>query len=204
MVETIDVKKLYKDLYNPPSKTPVLIEVPPLDYLMLDGQGDPSGAAFAEATQALYSVAYTLKFMLQKELGVKYSVPPMSALWWADEMTDFLNARRDNWRWTAMIMQPVVVAPEQLARAISDAARKKDVAAVADVRLERFAEGLAAQIMHLGPYSAEPPTIARLHAFIHHRGYALRGKHHEVYLSDPRRAAPEKMKTVLRQPVAPA
>ncbi|MFN8482005.1 MAG: GyrI-like domain-containing protein [Anaerolineae bacterium] len=204
MVETIDVKKLYKALYNPPSKAPVLIEVPPLDYLMIDGQGDPNGAAFADATQALYSAAYTLKFMLQKETGVKYSVPAMSALWWADNMEDFLNANRDQWKWTAMIMQPVAITPEQMSQAVADAGRKRDLPALAGLRLERFAEGLAAQIMHIGPYSAEPPTIQRLHAFIHDRGYALRGKHHEVYLSDPRRTAPEKMKTVIRQPVAPA
>ncbi len=203
MVETIDVKKLYKALYNPPSKAPVLIDVPPLDYLMIDGQGDPSGPAFAEATQALYSAAYTLKFMIQKEIGVKYSVPAMSALWWADDMADFLHANRDNWKWTAMIMQPVAVTPEQLSRALIDAAHKRDVPALARLRLEHFEEGLAAQIMHLGPYSAEPPTIVRLHAFIHDQGYVPRGKHHEVYLSDPRRVAPEKMKTVIRQPIAP-
>lgn len=204
MVETIDVKKLYKALYNPPSKAPVLIEVPPLDYLMIDGQGDPNGAAFADATQALYSAAYTLKFMLQKQTGVKYSVPAMSALWWADNMEDFLNAHRDHWKWTAMIMQPVAITPEQMSQAVADAGRKRDLPALSALRLERFAEGLAAQIMHIGPYSAEPPTIQRLHAFIHERGYTLRGKHHEVYLSDPRRTAPEKMKTVIRQPVAPA
>ncbi|MFN8471450.1 MAG: GyrI-like domain-containing protein [Anaerolineae bacterium] len=204
MVETIDVKKLYKELYNPPSKAPVLIEVPPLDYLMIDGQGDPNHQDFADATQALYSVAYTLKFMLQKESGVKYSVPAMSALWWADDMADFLRANREAWKWTAMIMQPVAVAPEQLAHAIADARRKRELAALAALRLERFEEGFVAQVMHLGPYSAEPPTIQRLHAFIHDQGYVPRGKHHEVYLSDPRRVAPEKMKTVLRQPVAPA
>lgn len=201
----IDLKKDLKALFNPPSKAPTLVEVPPLNFLMIDGQGDPNTSeAYRDAVQALYSVAYTLKFSLQKRGVARYSVMALEGLWWADDMDDFLRADKGAWRWTMMIMQPDVVTPEHVREAIEEAGRKKPLPALDRLRFERFDEGLSAQVMHIGPYATEGPTIQRLHAFIREQGYANRDKHHEIYLSDPNRTAPERMKTVIRQPVQKA
>lgn len=201
-MDTLDLKKTYKELFAPPSKAPVLVDVPSLRFLMIDGQGDPNTSPeYEAAVQTLYSVAYSLRFALKKAGILDYGVPPLEGLWWAADMAAFLAADRAAWQWTMLILTPDQVTRDWFDRAVTEA-RAKGAPAVDRLRLDAYTEGRSAQIMHLGPYSAEGPTIQRLHAFIEAEGYALRGKHHEVYLSDPRRTAPDKMKTILRQPVA--
>ncbi|MEI7554363.1 GyrI-like domain-containing protein [Candidatus Chlorohelix sp.] len=199
----LDFKKEMKELFNPSAKEAALVNVPPLPFLMIDGEGDPNTSAqFNAAVEALYSLSYTLKFALKKEPEpVEYSVAPLQGLWWMDDMSQFNMESKAGWKWTLMIMQPPQVTPAALERASTEAFKKKGLDTIRQVRLETYHEGLAAQIMHLGPYEAEPPTIQKLHQYIHAQGYQLRGKHHEIYLSDPRRTAAEKMKTIIRQPV---
>lgn len=198
----LDLKKQYKQLFNPPAKEPVLVEVPELQYLMLDGAGDPNNTVeYQPKVEALFSLAYTLKFMLKKAGMVDYSVTSLEGLWWVEDYSEFSLAERSNWLWTLLILQPEQVTAALLAEAAREVERKKGLELVHRVRLENLDEGLAAQVMHLGPYAAEGPTVKRLHDFIAQNGYELTGKHHEIYLSDPRRVEPEKMKTVIRQPV---
>jgi hypothetical protein len=197
----LDFKKDFKELYSPPSKEAVLLEVPPLNYLMIDGTGNPNTSPqYQEAIEALYTLSYTLKFMLKKSGELDYSVSPLEGLWWSDNMDDFIQANKDNWKWTMMIRQPEQITPALLAEAVAQAEKKKDLPNLRQVRLESFEEGLVAQIMYFGPYAEEGPTIQRLHSFIRENGYSLAGKHHEIYLSDPRRTAPEKLRTIIRQP----
>jgi hypothetical protein len=192
------------DLYRASSGAPELVRVPDLAFIMVDGQGDPNTSpAYRDALQALYSLAYTLKFELKKELGVSPRVGAPEGLWWADDMAEFSSERKAGWSWTMMIAQPDDVTPERFARAREAVARKKAMPGLDQARLERFEEGLCAQILHVGPYSAEEPTIRRLHAFIGEMGGRFDGRHqrhHEIYLGDPRRSPPEKWRTIIRQP----
>ena len=201
-MKKIDVKKQLPALYRVSGKAVVEVEVPPLRYLMIDGAGDPNtSAAYARAVEALFSVSYTAKFALKRgAAGVDYAVMPLEGLWWADDWSVFTSGDRAAWRWTMMILQPDFVPEDVVRRAIDDVIRKKGLAAAAQLRLEELCEGRCAQILHVGPFSAEGPTIQRVHAFIDERS-APRGKHHEIYLSDVRRAAPAKWKTILRQPM---
>lgn len=201
-MEKIDFKKVLKALYKPSAKKVELVEVPEMNFLMIDGKGDPGTAqAYAEAVEALYSVSYTLKFMIKKgPLEIDYGVLPLEGLWWAEDMSAFTEGRREDWRWTMMIMQPEYVTPELVTEALAQVKKKKDPPALELLRFEAFEEGKAAQTMHIGPFSEEGPTIQKVHDFIEAEGAALSGKHHEIYLSDIRRAAPEKWKTIIRQP----
>jgi len=200
----IDFKKELKHLYTPPAKEPVIVDVPPMNYLMVDGTGDPNTAQQAkDAIEALYPVAYTLKFMVKKEKAIDYGVMPLEGLWWADNMTQFTPYNKDIWKWTYMIMQPEHISGDMVDKALEQVQKKK-LTALPKVRFESLTEGLSAQIMHIGPFSAEGPTIERLHRFIKENEYSFDGlvqKHREIYLSDIRKVAPEKMKTVLRQPI---
>jgi hypothetical protein len=198
----IDFMQQQKDLYNPPAKQAVLVEVPDMSFLMIDGTGDPNNSQpYQEAVSALYSLSYTLKFTIKKGGGPDYRVSALEGLWWVDDLSQLSMTQRDNWKWTMMIRQPEEVTAEMVEVARQEALRKKGLEALNSVRQERFHEGLAAQIMYIGPYSAEQPTIERLHAFVAECGKQLRDKHHEIYLSDPNKAAPEKLKTILRHPV---
>lgn len=199
----IDMKKELRDLYTAPKGDPETVDVPPLDYLMIDGVGDPrSSQEFADAVGALYGLAYTLKFKLKKgPLAVDYVVMPLQGLWWADDMDVFTMMQRDDWQWRVMILAPKEVTQEMFEEAREELRAKKDPPSLDKARLGEYAEGLAAQIMHIGPYAEEEPTIQRLHEYIHEQGHQPRGKHHEVYLSDPNRTAPERMRTILRQPM---
>lgn len=199
-MEKLDLKKQLKHLYSPSKAAFVLIDVPPMNFVMIDGQGDPNSESFMTAMQALYPIAYTLKFEFKKNRGVDFPVMALEGLWWADDMEVFRMERRADWKWTLMIMQPDVVKQADFNAARDQAMEKKDIPALSEARFERFHEGLSAQIMHLGPYADEGPTIARMHEFIEESGCEPAGKHHEIYLGDPRRSAPEKLKTVLRQP----
>lgn len=207
-MSVFDPVKQLKPLYAPSPRHPAIVEVPELAFLMIDGRGDPnSSEAYQDALGALYGIAYTLKFTLKKSDPERdFKVAPLEGLWWADaerpSMAE-LQAERDAWNWTMMIAVPDAVTAAEVAAAAEAAARRRPLPAAGSVRLERCTEGLAAQIMHVGPYSAEAPTIERLHAFVDEQGYELRGRHHEIYLGDPRRTAPERLKTVVRHPVRP-
>jgi hypothetical protein len=172
---------------------------------MIDGAGDPNTSqAFQEAMQALYTVAYTLKFMIKKEKKVGYPVMPLEGLWWADDIAAFSMENKSAWKWTLMILQPKVVTKALVKKVVKQAMEKKGLVALEKLRLDVLHEGLSVQMMHIGPYSAEGPTIEKLHGFAREHGYELHGKHHEIYMSDPRKVKPEKMKTVIRQPVQKA
>jgi hypothetical protein len=199
----IDFKKELKELYRPSAKKVMKVSVPAMNYLMVDGQSEPGSPEYIQAIEVLYPVAYTLKFMIKKmQNGVDYGVPPLEGLWWAEEMSDFVNDNKEKWIWTMMIMQPEFVTKELVQRAIDQVREKKNPAAIDKIRFESYSEGLCAQTMHLGPFEEEGPTVERVHAFIEESGHSLSGKHHEIYLSDIRRAAPENWKTVIRQPMA--
>jgi hypothetical protein len=201
MTTASDLEQELKQLYRA-RQTPELVEVPELSFLMIDGHGDPNiSDRYRDAVQALYGVSYTLKFALKRAGGPDYRVAPLEGLWWVEDMARFTTEDKSAWDWTAMIRQPLEVTPELVAEVAAEVAEKKQLPATRELRLERFAEGRAAQVLHLGPYADEGPTIERLHAFIEERGCARRGKHHEIYLSDPRRTAPERLKTIIRQPV---
>jgi hypothetical protein len=201
-MKRLDLKKDLRALYAPSPREVEMVRVPKLNFLMIDGKGDPNlSPGFALAVQALYAAAYTLKFMIKKEEAVDYPVMALEGLWWADNLEVFRMEQRDDWKWTLMIMQPSLVTKARLKKAVAAAMEKKGLDALRDIRLELYGEGLAVQIMHIGPYASEGPTIEKLHSFALERGLTLSGKHHEIYLSDPRKVSPGKMKTVLRQPV---
>ncbi len=199
-MDTVDLKKHFAPLLKPSAKQAQFVDVPRLPFLMIDGAGDPNSVPFQEAVAALYSAAYTLKFTIKKAQAIDYPVMPLEGLWWV-EGADFSFTERGAWRWTAMILLPDFITSEDSANAVAAAGKKKPNPALARLRHEWFEEGRAAQIMHLGPYADEPATVTALHAFIAAEGYQPHGKHHEIYLSDPQRTAPERMKTILRQPV---
>lgn len=202
-MKKIDFKKEFKHLYNPSSKEVNLADVPAMNFLMIDGRGDPNNSKeFQDAVQALYGVTFTVKFALKKaKLGPEYTVPPLEGLWWMADSRPFDMQDKKSMQWTLMIMQPSHITKTHVADTIKKLSEKKLNEALSKIRLELFHEGLSAQIMHIGPYSAEGPTIEKLHNFVRNKGYDLRGRHHEIYLSDPRKSAPEKMKTILRHPI---
>ncbi len=201
----IDFKKTLKELYQPNSKEVVVVDVPGMQFLMIDGIGSPGDSQeYQDALASLYPVAFKTKF-LSKAKGKDYVVPPLEGLWWADNMKDFTEGNRDKWKWTMMIMQPDWITQDMINEAISITKEKKPELAhlLPKLRLEKYNEGKCAQIMHLGPFSEEGPTIDKVHSRIKEQGGAFEGlsnKHHEIYLSDPRKSKPEKMRTVIRQP----
>lgn len=203
-MEKIDYKKALKHLYQPSAKKVEIVEVPRMNFLMVDGKGDPNTSqSFSDAIGALFPLAYTLKFMVKKgDMGIDYGVLPLEALWWADDMSAFSAGNKDAWKWTAMIMQPEVITRDMVEKATKEVSRKKNPALLPLVRFESFMEGRAAQTMHIGPFSKEGPTIEKVHLFIKENGSQRVGKHHEIYLSDIRRASPDKWKTIVRQPIS--
>lgn len=201
-MEKLDLKKLHKDIYAPSAKKVNWLDLEPMSYLMIDGIGSPESAEYQRVVQALYAVSYTMKFQIKKSRGLDYAVMPLEGLWWANDMSHFTtNHDKSKWKWTMMIRQPDFVTEADVAAALEAAAKKKEPPNVEGLRFESFSEGEVCQILHIGPFSEEGPTIERLHAEINDAGKSLRGKHHEIYLSDIRRAAPEKWRTILRQPV---
>ncbi|MBQ5939914.1 MULTISPECIES: GyrI-like domain-containing protein [unclassified Massilia] len=197
-----ELKLELKHLYRPSAKEVAEVEVPSMRFLMIDGQGDPNTSPqYAAAVEALFSVSYKTKFMVKKgEQGVDYAVMPLEGLWWADDLSAFAGNDRSQWRWTMMIMQPEFAGETVIRAAIAEVKRAKGLPALDALRLEHFAEGRCAQILHVGPFSEEGPTIQRVHDFIETRA-ALAGKHHEIYLSDIRRGEPSRWKTIIRQPM---
>lgn len=201
-MKKVDLKKDLKHLYQPSAKEVVEVDVPTMNYLMVDGEGDPNAAqAYADAVEVLFMVSYAAKFMVKKGASaIDYGVMPLEGLWWTGDMSKFSIDDKSNWKWTAMIMQPSFVTSESVELAISDVKKKKNLPGIAKVRFTPFSEGRCAQIMHIGPFFEEGPTIERVHQFIDSRGQRT-GKHHEIYLSDIRKADPSKWKTIIRQPM---
>jgi hypothetical protein len=203
----VDTIKELGILYNQPKKEISIVEVPPLNYLTIQGQGDPNqNQDYSDAVGALYSLAYNIKFSIKKgPQGLDFKVMPLEGLWWAEDMAQFNLDTRGDWLWQMMILQPEVVSAEIVAQAREDVRRKKNLPRLDEVKFERYEEGTCAQIFHSGPYGeAERPSVDKLHAFIHEQGYQLSGKHHEIYFNSPLRTAPEKLKTIIRQPIRKA
>jgi len=200
-----DVKKEHPALYSPSSKTFSDVVVPPLQYLAVEGAGDPNTApAYAAAIEALFSTSYTLKFA-SKARGRDYVVAPLEALWTADDPSAFVSRDKTSWQWTALINQPEWITADDVAAALKAAAAKRPNPALLLTRLITLDEGRSIQILHVGSYDDEGPTLARLHdEFMPQNGLTFAGLHHEIYLNDARRTAPEKLRTVLRQPVRAA
>ena len=199
-----DVKKQFKALYQPKADAFSLVDVPEMPFAMIDGEGRPKSATFAAAVTWLYSTVYPLKWIARERVGKDFIVAPLEGLWWADDWNDFVADNRDRWKWRLMIALPGWMTWEMFEQGRAKAGKKLGQPP-AGLRMERFQEGRCVQILHIGPYSEEAPTIARMHTeFMPQNGLAPRGYHHEIYLSDERKVAPEKLKTVLRQPVQPA
>lgn len=208
-METLDLRKQYKHLYNPSVKKVVLVDVPPLQFAMIDGtipadQSVGESADFQEATSALYGISYTLKFMFKKRAQAPIDFPVMALEGlWSTRSGVYDPSVRENWLYTIMIMQPDIITPEVFEEGRAQLLKRHPGPGPRRLRLETFHEGRAIQVMHLGPYATEPATIARMDEFAQANGLTLHGRHHEIYLGDPRRADPEKLKTVLRHPVKP-
>ncbi|GAI38387.1 unnamed protein product, partial [marine sediment metagenome] len=202
-MKKIDYKKELKHLYKPSPRKPEIVDVPKMNFLMIDGKGDPNTSQeFKNAIEALFSVSYTLKFMIKKgELAIDYGVMPLECLWWVEDMSKFSIERKDEWLWTLMIMQPALITKDSVVEAVEKVKEKKNLPAIIKLRFESFHEGKSAQIMHIGPFSEEGPTVEKIHNFIQENTYKLRDKHHEIYLSDIRKGDPKKWKTIIRQPI---
>jgi len=202
-MEKIDYKKELKHLYRSSAKKVEVVEVPKMNFLMIDGDGGPNHPTFQNAIEVLFPLSYTLKFMIKKsDIGIDYGVLPLEGLWWADDMSSFIKDKKDDWKWTLMIMQPELVKKEMVVKAIEEVRKKKNPVALPLVRFESFSEREVAQIMHIGPFSEEGPTVEKIHTFIENSSKQLSGKHHEIYLSDIRRTAPARLKTIIRQPMS--
>lgn len=193
----LDARRLAA-LYKPGAKAPVLVEVPPMRFLQIDGAGDIGGERFREAVAALYGLAYPVKFSAKKQIGLAYKVAPLEGLYWRDDDAEFDPEDRGSLSWRLMIMVPDEVSGEFIEQAREKVAARKNPPRLADIRLQTFSEGPSIQILHIGPYAEETPTVERLFAFAEAHGYEVTGEHHEIYLGDPNRATAEKLKTVLR------
>lgn len=204
MTEKTDFKKTL-DAYWAEQGQFRIVDLPNMQYLMLDGHGDPNTSpAYSEALKALYPVAYKLKFSSKRTLGRDYVVPPLEGLWWAENMDSYTSSRdKSQWDWTMMLMTPDWIDQQMVHTAIEEVSAKDSPLRLADIRWEALSEGRCAQTLHIGPYDDEGAVLAKLHhEFIPKNGLLMVGKHHEIYLNDPRRTAPEKLRTILRQPVS--
>jgi hypothetical protein len=207
MKKKLDLRKELKYLYSPSARQVEIVDVPKFSFAMIDGEIKPSetlgtSEEYQNAIGALYGLSFTLKFMskLRKKNAVDYAVMALEGLWWT-ESREFDLSKKEPWKWTMMIMQPQHVTEKMFQEALEQVRKKRDSPALSRIRLESFHEGLSMQIMHVGPYADEPRTIEKMRDFARENGYALRGKHHEIYLGDPRRAKPEKLRTILRHAV---
>lgn len=207
-MEKLDFKKADKAFYTGKAGVWDMLDVPAWSFIMMDGQGNPNGPSYARALAALYPVAYAIKFA-SKAVGNDYVVPPLEALWWAENPDAFTQNRRDEWQWTVMLRVPETVTRDAFERGQGAAAaklekKKQDVTAISELRLAKLSEGRCLQTLHIGPYTDEAPVLANLHdRVMPDLGVTFHGPHHEIYLSDPRRTDPQKLKTLLRQPVQP-
>lgn len=203
-MDKIDFKKTLKALYGPSSKAFSEIDVPSMQFVMIDGKGDPNTApAYSSALAWLYGISYAMKFAAKAELGKDYVVPPLEALWWAADPASFVSREKDKWRWTVMIMAPDFLTTAMFDAAVAKTARKLG-ALPKSLRFELYDEGFSLQILHIGSYDDEGPVLARLHAEVmKDKAVTFNGAHHEIYLSDPRKTEASRLKTILRQPVRP-
>ena len=202
-MSAIDLKKVNRDWYRP-GPEPSIVELPPLPYLMVDGTGEPdpdTNSLYRAALESRDPIAYAARRVVKAQTGDAYTVMPLEGLWWADDMKAFATGDRQAWRWTLLIRLPPESDGPMVEEVVADTTRNKHLPA--EVRYEILDEGMVAQVMHVGPYSAEGPVIAALHEFITAQGHERRGLHHEIYLSDPRRVDPARLRTVLRQPMQP-
>ena len=202
-MEQIDHKKELSKFYNQPKNSISIVDLPAMNFLMIDGTGSPNeNSSYSEAVGALYAVAYHLKFTVKKSaLQIDYKVMPLEGLWWADDMREFRLDNRNNWLWRMMIMQPDFITADMARESIEAVREKKNPPRLDEVRFESFKEGLSGQIFHSGSYGeAERPTIERLHHYLFDNGYKLSGKHHEIYLNSPLKTVPAKLRTIIRQP----
>ena len=199
-----DERRLLEELYLPPADEFVLVDVPEMRFVMIDGEGDHGSEAFAQATRRLLSVIDPIRPFAKERMGRDYAEPPLEVLWWADDMNDFISGKRDKFRWRQMIVMADWVEAEMFDQALTESSERLGDPP-STLRLDRFAEGTSVQIMHVGPEEAALPTMARLHGeFLPEHQLVATGYFHEIYLSDPKRVAPKRMRTVIRQPVAPA
>jgi len=193
----VDLKRVYPDYTA--TRDPALVTVPPRPHLMVDGHGDPNTSpVYRDAVETLYPLAYALRAEIKRTTGDAYTVMPLEGLWWAEDMSTFTLGNKSDWLWTLLICLPDAVAKVPADDVVDRVTRDKGLRAAA--RIEQFGDGEAAQVLHVGPFAEEGPTIAGLHAFIEAQGMRFAGKHHEIYLSDLRRTAPEKLRTIIRQP----
>ena len=200
----LDYKKEFPDLYQPSLKTQAIIKIPEMMFFMIDGIGDPNTSKeYKDAVQTLYNISYTLKMkVIKKETPSKdYIVPPLEGLWYIPNMKEWSMEGKDKWQWTMMIRIPDFIKDSQIKKAMNILKESKTLSSFSKLRYEQYNEGTCVQIMYLGAYDDESPTIAKLHKFAKEKGYSLEGKHHEIYLSDPRKVEPERLKTILRQPI---
>lgn len=204
-MEVLELRKVYAHLYKPSTKVPALVDVPPLRFLMLDGVGDVGGPRFQASIAALYGLSYPIKFAAKKELEITYQVPYLEGLYWDAEGAPFaLPDEPERMAWRLMIMLPEQVPGELVETMREKVAAKKDLPRLDEVQLQTFSEGRSVQVMHIGPYEDEGPTVQRLMDFAADKCYEIAGLHHEIYVTDPGRTAPEKLKTVLRYGVRKA
>jgi hypothetical protein len=206
IMENYDVKKERRDLYAARSGRFDVVDVPPLPFLMADGHGDPNTSAeYGHVVEALYTLSYAVRAIARDAVGRVHTVGPLEGLWSADDPRVFLTGDKSAWDWTLMIVQPTWITSTMVDTAVDRVSRSKSLPALAGVRFDEFTEGQCVQTLHVGSYDDEAPTIARMHdEFIAARGWALRGRHHEIYLSDARKTDPSRLRTILRQPIAAA
>lgn len=198
----LDLKQTHKNIYRASAKAVSVVDVPSFNYLMIDGHGDPNTSPLYKAcVEALFSLSYALKFAVKKRMAIDYAVMPLEGLWWTDNPQENLQDK-SRWQWTMLIVQPDMVTAELVEHLRAETSKKKDLPQLTNLRFETWTEGKVAQILHRGAYKDEAPTIAMLHDSILEQGYRFRGKHHEIYLKDPSRSAPEKLETILRQPIS--
>lgn len=203
-MENIDYKREFTDLYQQSEQEVSIVDVPELNYLMIDGHGDPNASPeYTAGIETLFPFSYAIRSIIKEEKGFKYVVMPLEGLWWTDDMESFTVEDKSDWQWTLMIMQPDFVTESIVKRARDNVRKKKDLPSLPDVRFESLNEGKSVQTLHIGPFSEEGPTVERVHEFIESYDYSLRGRHHEIYLSDMRRTDPERLRTIIRQPVEP-
>ncbi len=200
----LDLKKKFPKLYNPSAKSPVILAIPPMKFFMIDGKGNPNTAQeYKDAVETLYNVSYMLKMKVVKVKSNTrdYTVPPLEGLWYMDDMNKFKADNKEEWKWTMMIRIPDHVSDSEIAKGLELTKKLKDPPLFDKLRVEDYDEGTVVQILYFGAYSEEHDTIVSLHTYAKEHNYQLRGHHHEIYLSDPRRTKPERLKTVLRQPI---
>ena len=202
MTEKFDLKKTWKDLYNPSKKEPVIVDIPAFNFLKVDGHGDPNTSQeFKDVVSSLYPLAYALKFAVKKRQGIDYAVMPLEGLWWCEDMKNFSTDDKSNWDWTLMILQPEWVTSDLVNEIRQEVKQKKKPPKIDQIRFEEYHEGMVVCLMHIGPFAEEGPNIQRMHNYAKNLGYKNTGKHHEIYLNDFTKTAPERLKTILRQPV---